>query len=259
MITKRVEFENNESEMLAGILRIPDSRGDGKERLPAIIICHTFHDNKDHEFMVSLWDSLSRQGFICLRFDLSGHGESQGDYRDMTITQDVKDLRAAFDFVSNLEQTDRKRVGILGHSTGGIDAILFSAGHKEVKSIAVLSARADIQEFIDSYMDKYQQEEWKRTGRAEFYGMEEVSADFLRDAERYEILEEIKNVKCPMMIVHGTEDARVPFEDARELFNHAKEPKRIELIEGADHHFSEPGHRQELLEILGDWFSRTLR
>ncbi|MCX6707850.1 MAG: alpha/beta fold hydrolase [Candidatus Woesearchaeota archaeon] len=259
MITKRVEFENNRNEKLAGILRIPDSRGDEKEKFPAIIFCHTFHDTKDHEFIISMWDSLSRQGFICLRFDLSGHGESQGDYRNMTITQDVKDLKAAFEFVRNLEQVDKKRIGMIGHSTGGIDAILLSADHKEIKSIAVISTRADIKAFIESYMDKYRQEEWRRIGRAEFYGFDEVSSDFLMDAERYEMFEEIKKVKCPIMIVHGTEDARVPFEDARELFNHANEPKRLELIEGADHRFSEPAHRQELLDTLGEWFSATLR
>jgi hypothetical protein len=258
MITKRVEFQNNESEMIVGMLRIPEGKDD-KEKFPAIIFCHTFHDNKDNEFIVSMWDSLSRRGFICLRFDLSGHGESQGDYKDMTISQDVKDIKAAFNFVKGLEQADRKRIGVIGHSTGGINTILFSAENKEIRSIAVLSTRSDIREFIDSYMDKYQQEEWKRIGRAEFYGLEEVSADFLRDAEKYELLDEIKNLKCPILIVHGTDDSRVPFEDARELFNHAKEPKSLELIEGADHHFTEPAHRQELLEILGDWFFKTLR
>ena len=85
-----------------------------------------------------------------------------------------------------------------------------------------------------------------------------MSSDFLRDAEKYKMMEEIKNVKCPIVIVHGTEDARVPFEDARELFNHANEPKRLEIIEGADHRFTEPAHRQELLDLLQEWFRETL-
>ncbi|HLC98623.1 MAG TPA: alpha/beta hydrolase, partial [Candidatus Nanoarchaeia archaeon] len=79
MITKRVEFENNNSEILQGVLRIPDEQG----VFPAVIICHTFHDNKDNELIFSLWDDLSRAGFVCLRFDFSGRGESQGDFKDL--------------------------------------------------------------------------------------------------------------------------------------------------------------------------------
>ena len=255
MITKRVEFENNNSEMLSGVLRIPDEQG----VFPAVIICHTFHDNKDNELIFSLWDDLSRAGFVCLRFDFSGRGESQGDFKDLTISQEINDLKAAFNFLDRHEQVDSDRIGILGHSMGGIDAILFAAKHKKTASIAALSTRSDTKEFIDSYFDDYQQKLWKQRGYVQMHNKSEISADFLRDAEKHSITEEIKKIECPILMVHGTDETRVPFEDARELFNHAKEQKKLELIEGADHHFTAGAHRQELLDAVIGWFNRTLK
>lgn len=255
MIQKRVEFENQKSELLRGIIRVPDEKG----KFPAVILCHTFHDNKDNDLMFDLWDAISRLRFICLRFDFAGHGESQGDFRDLTISQDVKDLRAAFEFIKKLEQADTDRIAIAGHSMGGIDSIIFSADNKEVSSLAVISARSDTREFIESYFSKREQEEWKKRGYIQLYNFGEISIDFLRDAEKHDILESVKKVKCPILILHGTDDTRVPFEDARELFNHAKEPKQLELIDGADHHFSNPRHRQELVEAVTEWLAKTLR
>ncbi|MBD3313016.1 alpha/beta fold hydrolase [Candidatus Woesearchaeota archaeon] len=255
MITKRVEFENNKGDVLHGVLRIPDEEG----QFPAVIICHTFHDNKDNELIFNLWDVISRAGFAVLRFDFSGRGESQGNFRDLTISQEIDDIDSAFRFMDSSEQIDSDRIGIVGHSMGGIDAVLFSSGSRKVKALVTIAARADTKEFIDSYFDKYQQDEWKRKGYVQMHNLNEISSEFLHDAENHDIIKSIKAIRCPVLIMHGTDDPRVPFQDARELFNHAPEPRQLELIDGADHRITGDSHREQLLDILIDWLVRNLR
>ncbi|MBU0536795.1 MAG: alpha/beta fold hydrolase [Nanoarchaeota archaeon] len=254
MITKRIEFENKRKEILSGFLRIPDEEG----TFPAVIICHTFHDNKDNELMFSLWDEMSRARFIALRFDFSGRGESQGDFKDLTISREVEDIQAAFELLDRMEQVDSKKICIIGHSMGAIDSIVYTSGNKRIKALITLAARADTKEFVDSYFDKYEQEEWRTKGYIQMSNFSEISSDFLKDAESYDLIERLRMIKCPILIIHGTDDTRVPFEDAKELFNHASEPKKLELIEGADHRFTAQAHREELIEILIDWILKVI-
>jgi len=255
MIQKRVEFENKRNEILNGVLRIPDEQG----TFPAVIICHTFHDNKDNEFIFNLWDVISRAGFIVLRFDFSGRGESQGNFKDLTISREIEDIQAAFDFIDKHEQVDSSKIGLIGHSMGGIDSILFASGNKKIKALVTMATRADTKEFLNSYFDKYQQDQWRQRGYIQMHNFNEISSDFLQDAEGHEVLESLKSIRCPLLVIHGTDDTRVPFEDARELFNHAPEPRQIELIEGANHRFTEDTLRDQVLDILIDWLIRNLR
>jgi alpha/beta superfamily hydrolase len=55
----------------------------------------------------------------------------------------------------------------------------------------------------------------------------------------------------PLLLVHGTADAILPDESSRALFERAGEPKRLELITGADHGYS--AHRDKLFAIIEKW------
>ena len=45
----------------------------------------------------------------------------------------------------------------------------------------------------------------------------------------------IKDVKCPVLIIHGTKDSVIPYRHGKELFELANEPKRLVAVEGGDH------------------------
>jgi alpha/beta superfamily hydrolase len=55
----------------------------------------------------------------------------------------------------------------------------------------------------------------------------------------------------PLLLVHGTADAILPDESSKALFERAAEPKRLELVTGADHGFS--AHRDKVFEIVERW------
>jgi putative redox protein len=59
----------------------------------------------------------------------------------------------------------------------------------------------------------------------------------------------------PFLVIHGTADLSVPPMEAITIYNAAEQPKRLALIEGADHQFSQ--HYKKVWEILFEWLERN--
>jgi alpha/beta superfamily hydrolase len=79
------------------------------------------------------------------------------------------------------------------------------------------------------------------------------STPVLEDAK-----EAIKQLNCPIMIIHGSMDELVPTSHAEELYKNAREPKRLKMEEGADHRFTDPCLRKEAIELSLNWFRQYL-
>jgi pimeloyl-ACP methyl ester carboxylesterase len=97
-----------------------------------VILLHGFGGNRLD--MKARADVLARHGFGVLMYDLRGHGESEGDVRAFGW-QDVEDVKSALEFLSNREEVDPNKIGILGFSIGGQIAIRATAEYKQIKAI----------------------------------------------------------------------------------------------------------------------------
>ncbi len=109
---------------LAGTLTEPDSGGP----FPAVVlITGSGPENRDEEvfghkpFLV-LADYLTRQGIAVLRCDDRGVGKSGGDSKDATSADLATDALAEFEYLKTRKDIDPKRIGLIGHSEGGIIA-----------------------------------------------------------------------------------------------------------------------------------------
>jgi dipeptidyl aminopeptidase/acylaminoacyl peptidase len=86
-----------------------------------------------------------------------------------------------------------------------------------------------------------------------------VSKEFLEEAHKINLASNIKSVKCPVLIVHGTEDDVVSYHDSEKLFESANKPKEIKIIKGADHTFHDEKHEKEVIKISLEWFNKYLK
>lgn len=66
----------------------------------------------------------------------------------------------------------------------------------------------------------------------------------------------LKQIRCPLLFIHGSEDEHVPLSEMEETYRVANEPKERVILEGADHDL-EP-KRENMYEIVVDWFRKTL-
>jgi len=85
---------------------------------------------------------LTRAGYAVLRYDDRGVGESEGDFSTATITNFTSDARAALAYLGVRDEIDPARVGILGHSEGGIYASILGAENPNLAFIISMAGTA---------------------------------------------------------------------------------------------------------------------
>lgn len=86
-----------------------------------------------------LSDYLTRNGIAVLRFDDRGTAASTGDFKTATSIDFSTDVDAAGDDLKTRKEIDKKKIGLIGHSEGGIIAPMVAVGSKDVAYIVLLA------------------------------------------------------------------------------------------------------------------------
>jgi hypothetical protein len=140
-----VKFTNEKDGIeLAGTLTLPKQSG----KYPAVVLVSgSGQQNRDEELMNHrpFWviaDYLTNQGIAVLRYDDRGMGESGGTFDGATSLDFSNDAEAAFDYLRNRKEIDATRIGILGHSEGGIINFMVAARRPEVAFLVSLAGPA---------------------------------------------------------------------------------------------------------------------
>ena len=115
---------------LAGTLTLPKSEG---PHAVAIMITGSGGQDRDeslagHKPFLVLADHLTRNGLAVLRYDDRGIAKSTGDFAKATSKDFADDVRAAIAFLKARKDIDTKRIGLIGHSEGGLIAPMVASG-----------------------------------------------------------------------------------------------------------------------------------
>jgi pimeloyl-ACP methyl ester carboxylesterase len=142
---RNVEFENASGQnRIAGTLSMPKGSGP----FPGIVLVSgTGHNTRDedvwgHKVFVVLTDALCRRGFAVFRYDKRGVGGSTGNFDTATTADFATDAGAAVDWLRSHPNIDSQRVGILGHSEGGIIAPMVAASDKSIAFVVMIAGPA---------------------------------------------------------------------------------------------------------------------
>ena len=244
---ERVSFSNGRGQTLVGIVHHPP-----KNPVPAAaILCHGMESDKESEKLVALGEGLSVTGILALRFDFACSGESGGKFEEITYSGEAEDLSAAFDFMLRYGV---EKIGIVGSSMGGTAALLFAAREKGVAALVTIAAPLHPEKFTDRLLIPEEVERWRREGFIHYHGRR-INVSFLQDLERIDVPRAARKILCPVLVIHGDADATVPVEEAHELSAELRGPKKLLILQGADHRLSDPLLRQEALEQAIRWMA----
>ena len=136
-----ITYTSCDSIQVAGTLTVPR----GKGPFPAaIIVSGTGKQDRDgtfsgHKPFFRVADELTRRGFIVLRTDDRGTGQTNGMYEMATTKDFARDAQAGIDYLKTRPETDKERIGVIGHSEGGQVAFILGAESPDVSFVVSLA------------------------------------------------------------------------------------------------------------------------
>jgi hypothetical protein len=235
---------NNDNLKLDATLFYPPNK---KDKNPAILFVHGWTSERERSFQYA--KTLADLGYICMLFDMRGHGTSEGDIKTFTNKDFLSDVIAAYDYFSKVESVDAGNISAVGSSFGGYLITLLSARRK-LKNLA-LRVPADYpnQDFnklkIRSSGDNSEIMSWRRKPKtlSETYALEALSK-FTGD----------------VLIIEAEKDDMVPPQTIVNYINAVKDKSKLThiLMKDAPHSIKEGKFRDEVEQILAKWFENKL-
>ncbi len=225
---------------------------------PGVILFHGLTNNKDDCPLIKETDrALVKAGFITFLFDFFGSGESPGNMEDKTI--DVL-FQNSLDSIKYLLQ-DKKltNLGLWGRSIGGTLTCLIPK-HPKIKARVSASGGVFLEKTFKSKFKKIQsihQQGKKVAGTGNFKGKYNFKPTWYQSLKNIDqkIINNLKTLDT-FLVLGTTPDIKVPINNAYQIIDTVKKPKKLVIYENIDHDYKNV-EKQTITETV-DWFNQHL-
>lgn len=245
---KAFVFKNTKGDNLSGILTT--SQDDTSQ--PIIILVHGFSSHKNKKALVALSAVLNKNNIATFRFDFYGHGESEGDFENITITEAVDDILQAIHFVKSLGYT---KIGLVGSSFGGIASIMAASQSPELFVLGLKSPVSDYWEVIKGQYSEEELQQWEKIGHRNHHN-KKLNYTFIEDFNNNDAYKKAPKITMPTILVHGDADETVPVSQSIKLAKLIPNCQFV-VIKNADHKYSNDDHMQELVQAISEFIMKT--
>jgi pimeloyl-ACP methyl ester carboxylesterase len=273
---------------LSGVVRLPDGIKPG-ERRAAFLVLHGFGSNKSAGSVVDVCKVLGDLGYVTLRFDMRGCGDSEGERGRVICLEQVEDTCNCVTFMMLHPAVEPGSIALIGSSFGG--AVSVYAGGVDERVAAVISNGGwgdGERKFRGQHKSP---DEWARftamleegkahrarTGRSLMVprydivpipphlrgnlaknSIEEFPAETAQSMFDFRADEVVGQIAPrPLMLIHAANDSVTPTEQSVEIFKRAGQPVELHLFSDADHFmFAEDNVR--VWDVMRDWLAKYL-
>jgi len=210
----------------------------------------------------ALADWAAQQSRACVRFDYSGHGESEGAFADGSIGRWLADSLAVFDAFCRGPQI------LVGSSMGGRLALLLARalrqrGQAGAASPAGMVLIAPAVDFTEELMWKRFTPEIKRQLEDNGFWMRPseyatqpyiITRHLIEEGRNHLLLGGMIETGCPVRILQGVEDADVPWQHAKALVARlARDDVVLTLVKDGDHRLSRPEDIERMIHAVAEF------
>jgi hypothetical protein len=271
---------------LSGVLHTPE-RADRRERRPAFLELHGFGSNKDSESMIVTARRLAQWGYVTLRFDMRGCGQSEGPRGRVICLEQVEDTRNGLTFLATRPEVDPERIGCLGHSfgaavavyTAGVDprvaACISSGGWGDgEKKFRRQHASPDAWRKFTAMLEEGRRHR-ERTGESIMVprfdivpippalrgnlakgSIMEFPFEVVESMYAFRAIEVVGRIAPrPLLLLHSANDSVTPTEQSVDLFAHAGQPTDLHLMADVDHFMFAEGNTL-VISLLQNWLAK---
>ncbi len=249
MAVCKLTAKNARGQNVVGALHVPD----GVARPPLIVSCPGLMSSKDGKKHLAMGAQAETRGLALLRVDFSGIGESEGDFANSVLTQRVEDTRAVLRAaMSNYPLASG--AAFVGSSFGAPTALLCAVQEERSRAVVTWAGAID----FAAALAFSNPEAGAALGRGEIVETEDaeqtytLTPEFLGDFALYDFADCTRRLgSVPTLFIHGKLDSSVPYRQSQQLFDWARDPKRLVLFEQGTHTLDEV--IPELLKLSLDW------
>jgi len=282
MAENKVTFPS-EGLTLAGVVRVPDGVKPG-ERRPAFIVMHGFGSNMNSSNVLEPCAMFEKLGYVTLRFDMPGCGESEGERGNLICLEQVSAASNALTFLAKHPQVESDRIGMIGSSFGAAIAVYVCGVDKRVAAALSSGGWGDGErkfrgqhpspeawkKFTDMLAEGKRHRE--KTGKSLMvprYDIVPIPEHLRKHLSQNSILhftaetaqsmydfraDDVigKAAGRPILLLHSSVDSVTPTEQSIEMFKRAGQPCDLHLFAETDHFmFSESNTR--VRSVIYDW------
>lgn len=195
------------------------------------------------------------RGFSVFLLDLRAHGESEGMYCTYGFYEKY-DVSSALSVLYSLKDFECGKIGVFGTSMGGAIAIQTAAIDRRIAAVASEGSFTNLRTIFVDYQKRIIKLPWHFLRNVALVHSQRL-ANF--KARLVAPLDEIKNIRCPVLIAHGSMDSLIKVDYARMLFDAAPEPKQLVLVENANHSDVWEVGGEKYAQQLEEFFERYLQ
>ena len=270
---------------LSGVVHVPDDVRPG-ERRAAFMVLHGFGSNKSSSNTMEPTRILNGMGYVVLRFDMRGCGESEGERGNLICLEQVEDTSSALTFLTKHPAVDPNRIAVVGSSFGG--AVAVYTGGVDPRVAAVISnggwgdgerkfrgqhPGAEAWKKFTDMLEKgqgYRAKHGKplmvprydivpipphlRTNLAQ-NSIQDFTWDTAQSMYDFRADDVVgKIAPRPLLLLHSSNDSVTPTEQSIEMFKRAGHPSELHLIADVDHFMFAEGNKR-VWDLVRNWLN----
>jgi dipeptidyl aminopeptidase/acylaminoacyl peptidase len=207
--------------------------------------------------------ALADAGYIAVRYDKRGNGQSGGRAESATLGDHADDAVAVVRWLANRRDIDRDRIAVIGHNEGGWTALAASARERRIAAVATLAAPSisgaeRVLEQQRHVLERMNIPPADRVARIELQsrintavmsgrGWENIPPDMRKQADTpwfqsfltFDPARVIRDIRQPFLVVHGELDTQVPVSHVDRLAELAKSSRSrsvgVVTVRGVNH------------------------
>jgi uncharacterized protein len=194
-----------------------------------VVLLHGFLASKEDLYFIA--ENLTKKGLDVLCLDLYAHGETEGNFNELTISKCVNDLH---EIISSFrEMKSYSKYSLLGYSIGGYVALSYCSKYNDINSIVLCAPVSDFKNLFKSADLK----EWKNNNMLKDGNLSlniNLNYEFYKDGIEIFNYKKAKKMNVKILILHGSNDSVVPLEQSNNLTN-ALPHSILHIISSAEH------------------------
>ena len=245
---------------LKGLIQKPELQQG--EKCPMVVFCHGFNGTKDGPLFELVADTLQAHGIASIRFDFNGHGESEGEFKDMTVPNEIIDAKKVVEYVRDLSYVSD--LAIVGHSQGGVVASMTAGelsaelGEPAFRTVVLMAPAAVLRDdairgsVMGTTFDPFDPGEYVEM----WGGALKLGGNYIRAAFSLPIYETAAKYQGPALIIHGNGDRVVPYTYG-ERFHQIWPKSELVIQEYYDHGYSQNIYRTT--DIVSEYLINQLK